>query len=165
MPVGEAYNVKTIKKLHCDNTGILRAEMNKITLPYQIKYLNQCHLLYDRSYLVTLQEAEILLITSLEILFLKSENSKKERLSKRCATYIFESKEERVECYKKLTSEYKKRSDFVHDGNSIGIGEEDILFLRECVRGSLIKLLHGKEEKDALLCDLKKKIESLDYWQ
>lgn len=165
MPVGEAYNVKTLQKAHCDNIGLLCSEMNKITFPISMKYLNQCHLLYDRSYLVTLQEAEILLITSLEILFLKSENSKKERLSKRCATFIFESKEERVECYKKLTSEYKKRSDFIHDGNSIGIGEEDILFLRECVRSSLVKLLHLDEEKDALIYDLKQRIDSLDYWQ
>lgn len=164
MPVGEAYNVKTIQKAHCDNIGLLRAEMDKITFPITLKYLNQCHLLYDRSYLVTLQEAEVLLITSLEILFLKSENSKKERLSKRCAAFIFESKEERLECYKKLIIEYKKRSDFVHDGNSDEIIEEDILFLRECVRSSLVKLMYVKEEKDDLIHDLKQKINSLEYW-
>lgn len=165
LPVGEAYNVKTIHKVHCNDINLLRAEMSKITFPIPMKYLNQCHLLYDRSYLVTLQEAEILLITSLEILFLKSENNKKERLSKRCSTFIFESKEERLECYKKLTSEYKKRSDFVHDGNTTGIVEEDILFLRECIRVALMKALNIKQEKDVLLCDLKKKIESLDYWK
>lgn len=165
MPVGEAYNVKTLQKLHCDDIGLLQANLKKITFPIVVEYLNQVHMLYDRSYLVTLQEAEILLITSLEILFLKSESAKKERISKRCATFIFESKEERLECYKRLVSEYKKRSDFIHDGNSAEIVKDDILFLRECVRHSLFKLLHLNKNKNVLIYDLKKEIESLDYWR
>jgi len=165
IPVGEAYNVSTIKRAHCDNIEILSVEMRRIVLPFSIEYINKSYLLYDRSYLVTLQEADLLLIASLEILFINSENNKKERLSKRCATFIFATKEERVACYKRLSVQYKKRCDFVHDGNSAGIVEEDILFLRECIRNSILKLLQIKKEKNALICDLRKEIESLDYWK
>ena len=69
IPIGEAYNVTTIQKTHCDNIEQPRIEIGKISFPLSKNYMNQAHMLYDRSYLVTLQEAEILLIASLEALF------------------------------------------------------------------------------------------------
>ena len=166
IPVGEAYNVVTIQKTHCDDVINLRGEMDNISFPLcQIDYLNQAHILYDRSYLVTLQEAEILLITSLEVLFLKSETAKKQRLSKRCSTFLFETQQERVDTYKKLCLEYKKRSDYIHDGKSLQISEDGIIFLRECVRFSIIKLLKTPKSKNDLINELRIEIESLDYWK
>lgn len=166
MPIGEAYNVHTIKKAHYDSVGSLRDKMNKITFPIQVNYLHQCHLLYDRSYLVTLQEAEVLLITCLEVLFVKAEQGKREQLAKRCAIFLFDSKEERLECYKELCSQYKYRSEFVHEGNASSISEKGILFLRKCVRDSLIKLLNFDryKRKETLVCDLRREVAGLDYW-
>ena len=165
IPIGEAYNVATIQKVHCDSIKQLQSELEKITFPISEHYINQAHMLYDRSYLVTLQEAEVLLITSLEVLFLDSETGKKERLSKRCATFLCELQDDRVHIYEKLCAEYKKRSNYVHDADAEAISEEDILFLRKCVRKSILKLLASHKFKDELITSLKKEISRLDYWQ
>lgn len=164
IPIGEAYNVTTIKKAHCDSIKRLRNEMDKITFPICQNYINQVHMLYDRSYLVTLQEAEVLLITSLEALFLDSITGKKECLSKRCATFLYESQCERMHVYKKLCDEYRKRSKYVHNADDKVISESDILFLRECVRKSILKLLDSPKCKKELITDLKDEISHLDYW-
>jgi len=164
MPVGEAYGVQTISKAHCQNVETLRTEMNKIAFPIEIEYLQQCHVLFDRSYLVTLPEAEILLITALEVLFLKSEEGKREKLSKRCAVFIYETEKDRLKYYRKLRDEYKNRSDYVHDGNARKISAEGILFLRGCVRSSLLRLLSTPQEKRVLISNLKIEIEKIDYW-
>lgn len=165
IPIGEAYNVTTIQKAHFDNIKQLRIEMDKISFPLSKNYMNQAHILYDRSYLVTLQEAEVLLITSLEVLFLDSETGKKERLSKRCSTFLFKTQQDRVDTYKKLCDEYKKRSNYVHDGNAKDILTSDIIFLRECVRNSILKLLVSPIDKRGLIKELKEEIQSLDYWK
>lgn len=164
MPIGEAYDVKTIKKVHCNDLEWLSSEMNKITFPLAIEYINLAHIFYERSYLVTLPEAEVLLITSLEILFLDSNSAIKEKLSKRCATFLYETQEDRVRVYKRLRSEYKKRCDIVHDGNIFDVSEESIIFLRKLVRESILKLLNIPRDKKKLMADLVEEIRKLDYW-
>ncbi|XOQ44317.1 MAG: hypothetical protein ACFWTN_07745 [Clostridium sp.] len=169
-PIGEAYGVTTIQKAHCDDIEQLRLKMDRISFPLckqddKYKYINQAHMFYDRSYLVTLYEAEVLLITSLEILFLDSEKGKKQRLSKRCTTFLCESQYERAQTYKKLCEEYKKRSDYVHDGSATNISQDDVIFLRKCVRKSILKLLESPMDKKDLIKKLQEKIQSLDDWK
>lgn len=165
IPIGEAFDVIKTRKVKVQSIESLSEEVNRLEFPIEKNYLNKCHMLYDRSYLIGLPEAAILLSTCLEILFLKSENCKKERLSKRCATYLFDHKEDRLACYEKLKSKYKKRSDFVHDGNDNDINIEDVIYLRECVRAALIKLIIEKQEKSVLIDDLKRTIKEVDYWK
>lgn len=163
MPVGEAYGVQTFIKAHCDSIETLRAEMDRISFPIEVGYLQQCHILYDRSYLVTLPEAEILLITALEVLFLQSEDCKKEKLSKRCAVFLWKSGEERLTYYQKIRDEYKNRSDYVHEGNTRKISAEGVIFLRECVRNSLLRLLYAPQDKSVLIKNLKGEIQKINY--
>ncbi|HBJ1651474.1 HEPN domain-containing protein [Clostridium botulinum] len=166
IPVGEAMQTNTISKFHCDYKEINELN-NNISLkkfPLVDEVLNDCHGYYDLSYHQDNFISITLLITCLEILFLNSEKAKKEKLAKRCSVYLYDSKDERINCYYKLLKVYKKRSDFVHDGDCLQVENEDILFLRECVRKSLVKYLNNQHSKKDTIQELKKIIENLDYW-
>ena len=111
-----------------------------------------------------------MLITALEIIYLKHEDGKKEKLSKRCAVYLNTNgescynKQAVLECYRKLKEIYRKRSDFVHEGNVEGISSDDIIYLRKCVRESIFKLLSDDRKKQERINDLKSIIETIDGW-
>ena len=166
IPVGEFMNTSMISKFHCEDKEInkLNNNISLIKFPLADVLLNNCHRYYDLSYHQNNFISITLLITCLEILFLNSENAKKEKLAKRCSVFLYDSKDERLNCYNKLLKAYKKRSDFVHDGDRLQIKNEDILFLRDCVRKSLIKYLYNKCSKKNIIQKLKKTIENLDYW-
>lgn len=161
MPIGEAHGVQTLTKAHYANIINLRNEMKKIKFQIDVEILQQCHLLYDSSFLVTLPESEILLMVALAVLFLKSEKCKKEQVSKRCSVFLFDCEEDRLKCYKNLRNEYQKRSEYIHDRNARRISEEGILFLRDCVRNSLFVLLSAPREKCQLISNLKMKFNVL----
>ena len=112
---------------------------------------------YDLSYHTEKYVSITLLTTALEVLFLKKdEEGKKQRLAKRCACYLYDDDQTIRSTYHKLKEEYKKRSEFVHDGKANGILDEDILFLRNCVRKSLIKAMSSTESKKQRIDDLVK---------
>ena len=166
IPIGEAMGTKEISKFHC-NDGEIRGLNNIISLikfPLSDELLNHCHRYYDLSYHQDNFISITLLTTCLEILFLDGGQGKKEKLAKRCSVFLYDNKEERLSCYDKLTKLYKKRSDFVHDGDSDSIIDEDILFLRDCVRKSLIKYMNNGLKKKEVVNKLKTTITSLDYW-
>ena len=60
---------------------------------------------------------------------------------------------------------YKQQSEFVHDGNFGDIKDSTIVFLRSCVRNSLLKMLSLNYNKRTLIESLKQQIVALDYWQ
>jgi len=69
-----------------------------------------------------------------------------------------------LKCYKELLTQYKQRSDFVHDGTRSGINDEDILFLRDCVRKSILKYLEMDLNKADVISTLRKEISESNYW-
>lgn len=166
IPIGEAMRTKEISKFYCDIEKIqeLNENINSIEFHLSDPLLNSCHIYYDLSYHQDNFISVVLLITCLEMLFLNDENAKKERLAKRCSVFSYDTKDDRLECYAKLRSAYKKRSDFVHDGYVAPIKNEDILFLRDCVRKSLVKRIDNKETKKDVIKKLKITIKELDYW-
>lgn len=89
----------------------------------------------------------------------RSEKAKKQALLRRCAIYLFSAKEEVLSCCGCIQEMYKKRSDFVHDGRLIGIDNADILFLRDCVRKSLIKRMENEIEKKEMIAQLRTQVE------
>lgn len=167
IPIGEAMGTREINKLHCDYKKIkeLNYKISSINFPITDPILNTCHKYYDLSYHQEQVISITLLITCLEILFLDSEKAKREKLSKRCSVFLYDNKNERLSCYVKLHKAYKKRSKFVHDGDFLQVKDEDIIFLRECVRESLIKYLNNKYNKKDVIRELKETITSLDYWE
>ena len=72
---------------------------------------------------------------------LNGEKGKKEILSKRSAVYLYDDEEQVLSHYEKIKRIYKKRSDFVHDGKYQHIDTDDIVFLRQCLRTTILKLL------------------------
>lgn len=165
IPVAEAMTTQTIQKFSCTDEIIkkLNQYITNTSFPLADKLLNNCHIYYDLSYHQSNFVSVTLLITCLEILFLDNENSKKEKLSKRCAVFLFDSQAEQIDCYRKLAFCYRKRSDFVHDGTANKISNGDILFLRECVRQALIKYICTGVDKSSVIQSLKIVISGLDY--
>ncbi|GAA0741239.1 hypothetical protein [Clostridium oceanicum] len=166
IPINEAMVTNPISGFHCNDEEIdkLNKNISSMKFPLSDDLLNNCHRYYDLSYHQENFISITLLITCLEILFLGREKAKKEKLAKRCSVFLYESKKERLICYKNLLDQYKKRSEFVHDGDCSKIINQDILFLRDCVRKSIIKYLRSKFGKKEIIKNLKDSIQKLDYW-
>jgi hypothetical protein len=168
IPIGEAMKSSAISKFHCEDKEIkeINNNISLIKFPLDDELLNNCHRYYDLSYNQDNFISITLLITCLEILFLDNEDAKKERLAKRCSVFLYDAKEERINCYDNLKEAYKKRSEFVHNGNCIDIKNGDILFLRDCIRKSLMKYLNNLHNKKCIIKELRTNIKylGLDYW-
>lgn len=166
-PVSESAGTRDILKFHCETSDIpeLQKKIEKIAFPISDDILNIAHQYYDLSYHQENFISITLLIVALEMIFLDKDNGKKERLSKRCAVFLHNTREERLSCYREMTDAYNLRSNFVHDGNTAGIKNEVIFFLRECVRGVLTSIDPKLFNKDTFIDDLKRKVEKTDYWK
>lgn len=165
IPIPEAVATKTLKKFSCGNYMIdkLNLDIININFPLKNNLLNSCHIYYDLSYHQSNFISVTLLITCLEILFLKHEYSKRKNLSSRCAVFLNDNKDDRIACYERLSATYKKRSDFVHDGNYDSIDASDILFLRDCVRKALLKYMRANIDKVSEINRLNGIIAGVDY--
>ena len=164
--MNESFITSPISCFHC--TDDLAVQINHFldtfTLPLFDEVLNVAHMHYDLSYHQPQFISITLLITALEALFLNDEQSKKEKLSKRCSVYICNEEKETLDCYNKLKLEYNKRSLFVHKGVSKGISDDDILFLRDCVRKSILKMFDDNRDKKERIKALQRDVFSLNYW-
>lgn len=158
----ESYITKTIQKLHCEpeDVEIINDFILNQDFPLKDKIINTAHIFYDLSYHSEYCVGITILIVALESLFLNNERGfKKEMLSKRCAVYISNSDTEIIDNYNRLKDVYKKRSDFVHEGNLIYIRETDVLYLRNCVRQSILKALSSLESKQERISRLKEYVD------
>jgi len=156
--VGESYSTIQKTKLHCDLQSIntINGFINSIHFPIDDNTMHSVHLFYDLSYHNELCVSLTLLTTSLELLFLNDDEhgSKKEMLSKRCATYIGNSPNEITSLYLKLKETYKKRSEFIHNGDYGCIGIDDVIFLRKCVRNCFLKAFSISDKKQERIEEL-----------
>lgn len=165
-PVNESLGTIEITKLNCDKTisDRINRELPLISFPLTDEVLNMCHAYYDLSYHQGIHLSITLLITALEMIYLEKEDAKKEKLAKRCAVYLYDRRENRIDCYNSLRQIYKKRSNFVHEGIFDQIEDKDILLLRHYVRKSIFKALSNKADKKQRIANLKHEIANLDYW-
>ena len=163
VPISESYSSKPIALLHLDDDAILKTNFqikNKL-IPLSDTSLNICHAYYDLSYFNETYVSIVLLITALEMIFLKGEQGKKEILSKRSAVYLYDDEEQVLSHYEKIKRIYKKRSDFVHDGKYQDIVTDDIVFLRRCLRTIILKLLDDCNNKIERIKALKQKVQKI----
>lgn len=159
---------KDVVKFHCEQNEIeeLARAISIVQFPIDNETLNAAYLLYDLSYHTENYISITLLCTALEVLFINSETNKKERLARRCAVFLNQSKDQRLEYYQRIKAAYKQRSEFVHDGKFLGIANDDIVFLRNCVRDSLRHMMMlPNYDKKRLINNLKQEISALDYWR
>lgn len=164
-PVNESMGTHEISRFEPTSLEIqmLNDKLPLISFPFSDFPLNTAHNLYDLSYHQDIHVSITLLVTALEIIFLNSEKTKKQILSRRCAIYLFSEKEDILSCCDRIRAMYKKRSDFVHDGKITGIDNADILFLRDCVRKSLIKRMEDNTEKKKMIAQLRAQVESFQW--
>lgn len=163
-PIQEAYSSSINSSLTNEDADFINKTIATIKLPFKDQHLNDCHLLYDLSFhQLTYSNALLLLITCLEMLFLKKGDSKKVDLSKRCAIFISNDQQERLIIFSKLKEMYNKRSVFVHEGK-LNVDEKDIIYLRNCVRKSIIKYLRCAKNKQTILRELMNEIKSCNYF-
>ena len=165
--VNESMTTRPISKFHCskDAIEILNQRMEEIKLPFSDLVLNTCHLHYDLSYHQDRYIAMILLVAALEMLYLESESGKKDKLSKRCAIFLFNNRVDVLNCYNRLKSVYKKRSQFVHEGTFEDITDDDILFLRVCVRESLLRIKNNTMNKKERIKHIRGQVEAFGIWE
>lgn len=165
VPISESYSSKPIALLHLDDDAILKTnfQIKDNLIPLSDTSLNICHAYYDLSYFNETYVSIVLLITALEMIFLKGEQGKKEILSKRSAVYLYDDEEQVLSHYEKIKQIYKKRSDFVHDGKYQDIARDDIVFLRQCLRTTILKLLDDKRNKTQRITELKAQVQKV--WQ
>ena len=165
IPISESSSTKEISKFHCDPDEILvlSEKILKMSFPIENEILNTAHLYYDLSYHQEKCISITLLFVALEMIFLKEDTGKKERLAKRCSVFMYETENERVDCYNKLKLAYKQRSDFVHDGIR-GIEDDTILFLRKCARKAIVSINPYTFNKKAFIDDLKNKVGEVNCW-
>lgn len=164
--IGEAQNTKVIQKFSCTKKEIeiINKNISLIQFPLTPKILNSCHVYYDLSYHQPNHISLTLLIICLEMMFLNSENAKKVKLSKRCACFLYEDCNERIICFQKLKTLYEKRCKFVHDGEIIDVNDADIIYLRDCVRKSILKYQINDFVKSDVINNLKALISDLSYF-
>lgn len=164
-PVNESSGTIEITKLNCDETTSdkINRELPLISFPLANEVLNMCHVYYDLSYHQGRHLSIMLLTTALEMIYLGKEDAKKEKLAKRCAVYLYDRREDQIDCYNSLRQIYKKRSDFVHEGIFDQIEDKDIFLLRHYVRKSIFKALTNKTGKKQRIPNLKYEITNLDY--
>ena len=149
-PNSESSRTRTIRRLHCDEqmTAWLNQNMPLISFPLEPGFLNLGHQYYDLSYHQGNHISIVLLTTALEMFYIKKgEKKKKERLARRCAVNLCDNDGQIQEYCQKLRDMYKKRSDFVHDGEIEGITDEDIIFLRKCARETILPLRTDERPK------------------
>lgn len=176
--------VKSAAKEACKIDEHMISDINALLkqepLPIKEPFYQYCHQFYDQSYMQTEPLALVSLMTALEMIFLDTQDSKKMPLAKRCAVYLYDTKDERIECYRDLQKAYEIRSNIVHEGNWSGntkaqsaaaesdiVEENKILInVRRIVRAALIKVLNetcmNKKER---IATLKGKVQALDYWE
>lgn len=159
-PISESYGFKDIEhiNLNSDSINMTNNYLKKRIIPFDNDYFNIIHSYYDLSYHRENHISIVLLITALEMIFLQSEDYKKEKLSKRSSVYLYDDCEQIIENYEHMKKIYKKRCDFVHDGKYEDIVNEDILFLRKCVREIVLKLLEDNREKNERIKSIKEKV-------
>ncbi len=163
-PISESYVSKPLALLHLDDDAILKTnfQIKNNLIPLSDTSLNICHAYYDLSYFNETYVSIVLLITALEMIFLKGEpKEKKKMLAKRSAVYLYDDEKQVLSHYENIKRIYKKRSDFVHDGKYQDIVTDDIIFLRQCLRTIILKLLDDSRNKSERIKALKQKVQKI----
>ena len=113
IPISEALDTKIMQCFHCARKDInqLNKYLSSMQFPLSNQIVNSCHAYFDLSYHQLNHVSITLLITCLEMLYLHSEQGKKEKLAKRCAYFLYNHKSKRLKCFKRLQDLYKKRSE------------------------------------------------------
>lgn len=167
VPISESNGTTEISKFHCDPCEIkqINAAINQIEFPIKNDILNIAHRYYDLSYHQDNYISITLLFVALEMIFISKESNKNIPLSKRCAVYMFEEEEKRLECYNKLLTAYKQRNKFIHEGDFRKIEGETIVFLRKCVRYALTNIDIQNFNKKKFINELKEKVKVEACWE
>ena len=130
---------RAIKKINVPfsiNNNQLELIQNCFTTPYPFinNWVYRVYDFFDSSFILDDEKALIILITAFEMIFLKKEKCKKEKLAKRSAVYFGDSDEEIFHIYQKIKLCYSERSNYVHEGKSIQDSDNKLHFLRNLLR-------------------------------
>lgn len=161
-PVNESMTTHEMSRFHCEENKLdsLSETISKISFPLSDEMLNIAHMHYDLSYHQNSYISVTLLVAALEMLYLNEEGAKKEKLAKRCSVYLQADKHDIMYSYNRLKQIYKKRSEFVHEGTFYDIKDDDILFLRRCVRDSILKIRNDRRTKKERITVIRSMVES-----
>ena len=159
---------RAIKKINVPfsiNNNQLELIQNCFTTPYPFinNWVYRVYDFFDSSFILDDEKALIILITAFEMIFLKKEKCKKEKLAKRSAVYFGDSDEEIFHIYQKIKLCYSERSNYVHEGKSIQDSDNKLHFLRNLLRKFILDFKDTNKIKSVLIQQLKLKVDGLQH--
>ena len=159
---------RAIKKINVPfsiNDNQLELIQNCFTTPYPFinNWVYQVYDFYDSSFILDDEKALIILVTAFEMIFLKKEKCKKEKLAKRSAVYFGDSDAEIFQIYQEIKLCYSERSNYVHEGKSIQDSENKLRFLRNLLRKFILDNKDTNIMKSVLIQQLKLKVDGLQH--
>ncbi len=159
---------RAIKKINVPfsiNNNQLELIQNYFTTPYPFinNWVYRVYDFFDSSFILDDEKALIILITAFEMIFLKKEKCKKEKLAKRSAVYFGDSDEEIFHIYQKIKLCYFERSNYVHEGKSIQDSDNKLHFLRNLLRKFIMDFKDTNKIKSVLIQQLKLKVDGLQH--
>ena len=159
---------RAIKKINVPfsiNNNQLELIQNCFTTPYPFinNWVYRVYDFFDSSFILDDEKALIILITAFEMIFLKKEKCKKEKLAKRSAVYFGDSDEEIFHIYQKIKLCYSERSNYVHEGKSIQDSDNKLHFLRNLLRKFILDFKDTNKIKSVLIQQLKLKVDGLRH--
>lgn len=111
---------------------------------------------FNQSYNKILYELQFMsLMMTMESLYSKNPVEATFRLTRNCAIFISETKDEAEAIYNDFNRLYKMRSHLIH-GRIKGIEYKEVLTLREYVRRSIVRYLLSRKNSDAIIEELDK---------
>ena len=159
---------RAIKKINIPfsiNDNQLELIQNCFTTPYPFtnNWVYQVYDFFDSSFILDDEKALIILVTTFEMIFLKKEKCKKEKLAKRSAVYFGDSDTEMIQIYQDIKLCYSARSNYVHEGKSIQDSESKVHFLRNLLRKFILDNKDTNITKSVLIQKLKLKVDGLQH--
>lgn len=131
--------------------------------PFNNDWVYKVYDFFDSSFLFDDEKALVILITAFEMVFLKKEKYKKEKLAKRSAVYFGDSDTEISQIYQEIKVCYSARSNYVHEGKSIQDSESKVHFLRNLLRKFILDNKDTNMMKSVLIQQLKLKVDGLQH--
>lgn len=159
---------RAIKKINVPfsiNDNQLELIQKCFTTPYPFinNWVYRVYDFFDSSFILDDEKALIILVTAFEMIFLKKERYKKEKLAKRSAVYFGDSDAEIFQIYQKIKLCYSERSNYVHEGKSIQDSENRLRFLRNLLRKFILDNKDTNIMKSVLIKQLKLKVDELQH--
>lgn len=144
--------LSTKEEIQAINSYLKSTSLQFEGINYSSNILKSAAFLYDQSYtspIVTLRF--MVCVIGLESLLVDGKGAISYKFSRNGAMLLSEDKDEYFKILSKLKKIYRKRSEYVHNGNVDNLEEKDVIEVREILRKTIFKIIEKNKTKKELL--------------